>query len=101
MSNKEGFENDIKKVFAGSGEIDKIGSLAKKEIEVSGSISPIALEAKELAYIASSLKTPSEQQGSDFKSSSCPPPCPNVCESDDYIRKDSIPCWNCNLPRNN
>ncbi len=45
--------------------------------------------------------SPSQQQASDFKRNRpCPDDCPDVCENDDYIRKDSIPCWNCNLPRN-
>jgi hypothetical protein len=42
-------------------------------------------------------KTTSDIQGRSCKRASS---CPNVCESDEYIRKDSIPCWNCNLPRN-
>jgi hypothetical protein len=45
--------------------------------------------------------TPSTLQGTEYNKHRCEPPCPNICESDDYIRKDSIPCWNCNLPRSN
>ena len=43
--------------------------------------------------------TPATLQGAEFNNHRCEPACPNTCESDDYIRKDSIPCWNCNLPR--
>ena len=56
-------------------------------------------EAKKAKSETSDAKTPSEAQGSEYNRHRCEPPCPDVCESDDYIRKDSIPCWNCNLPR--
>lgn len=49
-------------------------------------------------------KSPSEEQGEDFNrkrcnNDECGPS--DACDNDDYIRKDSIPCWSCNLPRNN
>jgi hypothetical protein len=56
-------------------------------------------DAKQVKTETSKSMTPSEAQGAEFNRHRCEPPCPNVCESDDYIRKDSIPCWNCNLPR--
>jgi hypothetical protein len=103
-------EKTIKKLInyanehTGSGIMEKIRPLVKKEFEISASAMPIANLTGSVPFIIPSpqqLNTPSEQQGSDFRSSSCPPPCPNACESDDYIRKDSIPCWNCNIPQNN
>ena len=45
--------------------------------------------------------SPSQEQAYEFnKKRPCPDSCSDICESDDYIRKDSIPCWSCNLPRN-
>ena len=44
--------------------------------------------------------SPANDQAHQFRasrSSNCPD-CPNGCQSPDYIKKDSIPCWGCSLP---
>jgi hypothetical protein len=47
--------------------------------------------------------SPAQEQGQEWAASAAnKKPCPmcyDACDNDDYIRKDSIPCWNCNLPR--
>lgn len=47
--------------------------------------------------------SPAQEQGQEWAASATnKKPCPmchDACDNDDYIRKDSIPCWNCNLPR--
>jgi hypothetical protein len=65
-------------------EAEKKAKAEKAKVEQSGSAVPT---------------TPATMQGAEFNNRRCEPACPNACESDDYIRKDSIPCWNCNLPR--
>jgi hypothetical protein len=65
-------------------EAEKKAKAEKAKVEQSGSTVPT---------------TPATMQGEEFNNHRCEPACPNTCESDDYIRKDSIPCWNCNLPR--
>ena len=44
-------------------------------------------------------KSPAQEQGEEWSSKKPCPMCHDACDNDDYIRKDSIPCWNCNLPR--
>jgi hypothetical protein len=80
---------------------------AAKEAEKKAKVEKKRLEKEKIAaeqkmgdeLSASSMASPSIKQGAEFNNHRCEPPCPNNCESDDYIRKDSIPCWNCNLPR--
>lgn len=81
---------------------EKKAKLEKKRLEKEKTLAvESASEATAALSASAPLPSPSIQQGAQFNNHRCEPPCPNVCESDDYIRKDSIPCWNCNLPRSN
>jgi hypothetical protein len=49
---------------------------------------------------AKPMMSPALDQGSQFGARHSPQcsDCPNGCESPDYIKKNSIPCWGCSLP---
>jgi hypothetical protein len=81
-------------------EAEKKARLEKKRLEKEkAKAEELINDTSASASLAPPAPSPSIKQGAEFNAHRCEPPCPNVCDSDDYIRKDSIPCWNCNLPR--
>jgi hypothetical protein len=88
---------------SGSAIMDKIRPLLQKECD-----NDLKNDVRRL--VEKIGKSPSEKQGEDYnrlnsykniKNESDCPNQQNGYNNDDYIRKDSIPCWSCNLPKNN
>jgi hypothetical protein len=88
---------------SGSAIMDKIRPLLQKECD-----NDLKNDVRRL--VEKIGKSPSEKQGEDYnrlnsykniKNESDCTNQQNGYNNDDYIRKDSIPCWSCNLPKNN
>jgi hypothetical protein len=79
-------------VESGSEIMEKIRPYIKKEFEDADLKNDVRRLVEKIG------KSPSEEQGSEFNKQRVAS-CDSLADNDDYIRKDSIPCWSCNLPR--